>query len=116
MTTDPGYPPLLAQGQTWEEMTVGSVFRTAARNIKHEDIPNGPVARVAAEVARPPAPAAPALLLGPLLAFHPRPGAHPGHGCLPPPAARARYGGNLARSSGRGSQPRMLITLGRFIG
>jgi hypothetical protein len=25
MTTDPGYPPLLAQGQTWEEMTVGSV-------------------------------------------------------------------------------------------
>ena len=35
MTTRPDqtYPPLLVQGQTWEEMTVGSVFRTAARTI-----------------------------------------------------------------------------------
>ena len=32
MTTHPDhtYPPLLAQGQTWEEMTVGTEFRTAA--------------------------------------------------------------------------------------
>ena len=27
---DRTYPPLLVQGQTWEEMTVGSVFRTVA--------------------------------------------------------------------------------------
>jgi acyl dehydratase len=32
------YPPLLAQGQTWEEMTVGSVFRTAARTITETDL------------------------------------------------------------------------------
>jgi hypothetical protein len=35
MTThrDQAYPPLLVQGQTWEEMTVGSAFRTAARPV-----------------------------------------------------------------------------------
>jgi acyl dehydratase len=40
MTThpDPTYPPLLAQGQTWEEMTVGSAFRTAARTITETDL------------------------------------------------------------------------------
>jgi acyl dehydratase len=40
MTTHPDqtYPPLLAQGQTWEEMTVGSVFRTAARTITETDL------------------------------------------------------------------------------
>ena len=40
MTTHPEqtYPPLLAQGQTWEEMTVGSVFRTAARTITETDL------------------------------------------------------------------------------
>jgi acyl dehydratase len=32
------YPPLLAQGQTWEEMTVGSAFRTAARTITETDL------------------------------------------------------------------------------
>ncbi len=32
------YPPLLAQGQTWEEMTVGRVFRTAARTITETDL------------------------------------------------------------------------------
>jgi acyl dehydratase len=36
--TDRGYPPLLAQGQTWEEMIVGSVFRTAARTITETDL------------------------------------------------------------------------------
>ena len=40
MTTHPDttYPPLLVQGQTWEEMTVGSVFRTAARTITETDL------------------------------------------------------------------------------
>jgi acyl dehydratase len=40
MTTHPErtYPPLLAQGQTWEEMTVGSAFRTAARTITETDL------------------------------------------------------------------------------
>ena len=40
MTTHPEqtYPPLLAQGQTWEEMTVGRVFRTAARTITETDL------------------------------------------------------------------------------
>ena len=43
MTTHPDgspltYPPLLVQGQTWEEMTVGSVFRTAARTITESDL------------------------------------------------------------------------------
>jgi acyl dehydratase len=36
--TDRTYPPLLVQGQTWEEMTVGSVFRTAARTITETDL------------------------------------------------------------------------------
>ncbi len=31
-------PPPLAQGQTWEEMTVGSAFRTAARTITEPDL------------------------------------------------------------------------------
>ena len=31
-------PPLLAQGQTWEEMTAGSAFRTAARTITETDL------------------------------------------------------------------------------
>ncbi len=40
MTTHPEqtYPPLLAQGQTWEEMTVGRVFRIAARTITETDL------------------------------------------------------------------------------
>ena len=40
MTTqaDRSYPPLLAQGQTWEEMTAGSAFRTAARTITETDL------------------------------------------------------------------------------
>ena len=40
MTTHPEqtYPPLLAQGQTWEEMTVGRVFRTAARTVTETDL------------------------------------------------------------------------------
>ena len=40
MTThpDPTYPPMLVQGQTWEEMTVGSAFRTAARTITETDL------------------------------------------------------------------------------
>ena len=40
MTTYPDrtYPPLLVQGQTWEQMTVGSVFRTAARTITETDL------------------------------------------------------------------------------
>ncbi len=40
MTTHPDqtYPPLLIQGQTWEEMTVGSAFRTAARTITETDL------------------------------------------------------------------------------
>ena len=40
MTTHPDrtYPPLLVQGQTCEEMTVGSVFRTAARTITETDL------------------------------------------------------------------------------
>ena len=40
MTTqaDRSYPPLLAQGRTWEEMTVGSAFRTAARTITETDL------------------------------------------------------------------------------
>ena len=40
MTTHPDDtdPPLLVQGQTWEEMTVGSVFRTAARTITETDL------------------------------------------------------------------------------
>ena len=40
MTTHPDqtYPPLLVQGQTWEEMTVGSAFRTAARTITETDL------------------------------------------------------------------------------
>ena len=40
MTThaDPTYPPLLARGRTWEEMTVGSAFRTAARTITETDL------------------------------------------------------------------------------
>ena len=33
------YPPLLAQGQTWEEMSVGSAFRTAAPD-HHRDRPD----------------------------------------------------------------------------
>ncbi|HEY4852145.1 MAG TPA: MaoC family dehydratase N-terminal domain-containing protein [Streptosporangiaceae bacterium] len=33
-------PPLLARGQTWEEMTVGSVFRTASRTITETDLVN----------------------------------------------------------------------------
>ena|SRR5438132_11401746 len=33
-------PPHLAQGQTWEEMTVGSAFRTAARTITETDLVN----------------------------------------------------------------------------
>jgi acyl dehydratase len=37
---DPTDPPLLARGQTWEEMTVGSVFRTAARTITETDLVN----------------------------------------------------------------------------
>jgi hypothetical protein len=38
MTTHPDhtYPPLLAQGQTWEEMTVGSAFRTAAADTSRQ--------------------------------------------------------------------------------
>jgi acyl dehydratase len=42
MTTysDPTYPPLLAGGQTWEEMTPGRVFRTAARTITETDLVN----------------------------------------------------------------------------
>jgi acyl dehydratase len=36
--TDRSYPPQLAQGQTWEEMTVGSAFRTAARTITETDL------------------------------------------------------------------------------
>jgi acyl dehydratase len=42
MTTHPERtgPPLLAQGQTWEEMTVGSAFRTAARTITETDLVN----------------------------------------------------------------------------
>jgi acyl dehydratase len=32
------YPPLLAHGQTWEEMTAGSAFRTAARTITETDL------------------------------------------------------------------------------
>jgi acyl dehydratase len=35
---DRSHPPLLAQGQTWEEMTVGSAFRTAARTITETDL------------------------------------------------------------------------------
>jgi acyl dehydratase len=35
---DTSYPPLLAQGQTWEEMTVGSAFRTSARTITETDL------------------------------------------------------------------------------
>ena len=35
---DPSYPPLLARGQTWEEMTPGSTFRTAARTITETDL------------------------------------------------------------------------------
>jgi acyl dehydratase len=40
MTThpDPVYPPLLAQGQTWEQMSAGSSFRTAARTITETDL------------------------------------------------------------------------------
>ena len=40
MTTHPDHTatPLLAQGRTWEEMTVGSVFRTAARTITETDL------------------------------------------------------------------------------
>jgi len=40
MTTHPErtYPPLLAPGQTWEDMTVGSAFRTAARTITETDL------------------------------------------------------------------------------
>ncbi|MBV9380342.1 MAG: MaoC family dehydratase N-terminal domain-containing protein [Streptosporangiaceae bacterium] len=40
MTAHPGqiHPPLLAQGQAWEEMTVGSAFRTAARTITETDL------------------------------------------------------------------------------
>ena len=40
MTTHPDttYPPLLVQGQTWQEMTAGSVFRTAARTITETDL------------------------------------------------------------------------------
>lgn len=40
MTTHPDriYPPLLAQGQTWEEMTAGRAFRTAARTITETDL------------------------------------------------------------------------------
>ena len=43
MTTHPDtntltYPPLLAQGRTWEEMTVGGAFRTAARTITETDL------------------------------------------------------------------------------
>ncbi|MGO9188086.1 MAG: MaoC family dehydratase N-terminal domain-containing protein [Streptosporangiaceae bacterium] len=37
-TTPLTYPPLLVQGQTWEEMTVGSAFRTAARTITETDL------------------------------------------------------------------------------
>lgn len=37
---DPTSPPLLAAGQTWEEMTVGSVFRTGARTITETDLVN----------------------------------------------------------------------------
>jgi acyl dehydratase len=42
MTTysDPTYPPLLARGQAWEEMTPGSAFRTAARTITETDLVN----------------------------------------------------------------------------
>src|ERR1700726_4374831 len=35
---DDTYPPLLVQGQTWEQMTVGSAFRTAARTITETDL------------------------------------------------------------------------------
>jgi acyl dehydratase len=40
LTTHPdqAYPPLLAQGQTWEDMTVGSAFRTGARTITETDL------------------------------------------------------------------------------
>ncbi len=40
MTTHPDRtdPPLLLQGQTWEEMTDGSVVRTAARTITETDL------------------------------------------------------------------------------
>jgi acyl dehydratase len=40
MTTHPDRtdPPLLAQGRTWEEMTPGSAFRTAARTITETDL------------------------------------------------------------------------------
>jgi acyl dehydratase len=40
LTTHPDqkYPPLLAKGQTWEDMTVGSAFRTAARTITETDL------------------------------------------------------------------------------
>ena len=40
MTTNPDRtcPPLLAQGQTWEEMTAGSAFRTTARTITETDL------------------------------------------------------------------------------
>jgi acyl dehydratase len=36
--TDRADPPLLAQGQTWEEMTVGSAFRTGSRTITETDL------------------------------------------------------------------------------
>jgi acyl dehydratase len=38
--TDQTAPPHLAQGRTWEEMTVGSAFRTAARTITETDLVN----------------------------------------------------------------------------
>lgn len=43
MTTETGIagltdPPLLAQGRTWEQMPVGSTFRTAARTITETDL------------------------------------------------------------------------------
>jgi acyl dehydratase len=31
-------PPLLARGQTWEEMSVGTAFRTAARTVTETDL------------------------------------------------------------------------------
>ncbi|MEV5559282.1 MaoC family dehydratase N-terminal domain-containing protein [Nonomuraea wenchangensis] len=40
MTTAHASAPLLAKGMTWEEMTTGSVFRTAARTVTETDLMN----------------------------------------------------------------------------
>jgi acyl dehydratase len=36
--TDDGEPPLLAVGRTWDQMTEGSAFRTAARTVTEADL------------------------------------------------------------------------------